>query len=304
MTLGGRWTADQIPDLGGKTAIVTGANSGIGYQTAKGLARNGARTILACRNRARGERALSALLEAFPHALAELMVLDLADLGAVRRFAEAYRQENGRLDILINNAGVMMSPQRRRVDGFKPHFGVNHLGHFALTGSLIDLIVGTAGARVVTVSSVMHLFGRIDLENLNAERSYSRIGAYSASKLANLLFSYELQRRLEAAGADAISVAAHPGWVATGLLKEAAALHTFNRLSAQPARMGALPVLYAATDPAVQGGEFYGPRGLGGIRGYPHKARSSQRSRDRELAARLWAASERLTGVLWGSLDS
>jgi NAD(P)-dependent dehydrogenase (short-subunit alcohol dehydrogenase family) len=303
MRLWGRWTAGQVPDLGGKTAVVTGANSGIGFETAKGLAGHGARTILACRDRVRGERALSALLEAFPHALAELMVLDLADLGAVRRFAQAYRQENSRLDILINNAGVMMSPQRRTADGFQSHFGVNHLGHFALTGSLIDLILGTAGARVVTVSSVMHLLGRIDLEDLRAEHPY-RTRAYSASKLANLLFSYELQRRLEAVGADAISVAVHPGWVVTGLLKEAAVLHTVNRLSAQPAAMGALPVLYAATAPTVQGGAFYGPRGLAGLRGYPHRARSSRRSRDRELAALLWAASERLTGVLCGPLDS
>ncbi len=298
----GRWTAARIPDLRGKTAIVTGANSGIGYETAKELAGHGAHTVLACRDRTKGERAQEALVAAFPGASAELMVLDLADLSSVCRFAEGFRGSHGRLDLLINNAGVMMPAQRRTADGFEPHFGVNHLGHFALTGRLIGLMKDTVGARVVTVSSVVHLAGRIDLDNAHPQHPYGRVGAYAASKLANLLFCYELQRRLRAAGAAAISVAAHPGWAATGLLRETAAFRVANRVSAQPASVGALSVLYAATAPAVQGGEFYGPGGLGGIWGYPVIARSSRRSRDRELAVRLWAASERLTGVPWGGL--
>lgn len=295
----GKWSADQMPDLSGKLAIVTGANSGIGFETARHLAAHGAHTILACRDRGRGEQALAALLAADPRAPAELMSLDLADLSAVRGFVRAFRERHGRLDLLINNAGVAFPPERRTVDDFEAHYGVNHLGHFALTGSLIDLLVGSPAGRVVTVSSVVHWVGRIDLESRAPDHLLGRVRAYAMSKLANLLFCFELQRRLEAAGSPAISVAAHPGLAATGLLRNARLFRPVLGLSGQSGATGALAVLFAATAPAVQGGDYYGPRGWVGVRGYPAKVRASRQSRDPEAAECLWKASEELTGVRW-----
>jgi NAD(P)-dependent dehydrogenase (short-subunit alcohol dehydrogenase family) len=292
-----KWTAENIPDLTGKIAIVTGANSGIGYEMARALARKAATVILACRNKDKGEAAIRQIDREYPQAKAELMQLDLADLASVRRFAGEFTRRYDRLDILLNNAGVMVPPFGKTADGFETQFGTNHLGHFALTGLLYDLIIHTPRARVVTLSSGGHRFGTIDFDNLNAEKGYDGQRAYAQSKLANLLFTYELQRRFEGAGVDAIAAAAHPGWTATNLQVHWRMVRILNPLMAQKPKMGALPALYAATAPDVHGGDYYGPGGWQELRGYPTKVRSSDRSHDTAVAARLWAVSEELTGV-------
>ncbi|MEW5870109.1 MAG: oxidoreductase [Chloroflexota bacterium] len=292
-----KWTAEDVPDLDGKVAIVSGANSGIGYAMAQALAGKRATVVLACRNQEKGEAAARQIGQARPGAQAEWMQLDLADLAAVRGFAEAFTRRYGRLDILINNAGIMAVPFGKTVDGFELQFGSNHLGHFALTGLLLGTILGTPGARVVTVSSWGHYFGDIDFDHLNGEKHYDRQRAYAQSKLANLLFTYELQRRFEEAGAAAIAAAAHPGWTATNLQAHWPMVRALNPLLAQKPEMGALPALYAASAPEVQGGDYYGPDGWLELGGYPRKVRSSQRSHDTALAGRLWAVSEDLSGV-------
>ena len=291
------WTAENIPDLSGKSAVITGANSGIGYETALALAGKGATTILACRSQSKGETAVAQIRRQFPQAPAELMPLDLADLAAVRHFAVALQERIDRLDLLINNAGVMAPPFGQTADGFELQFGVNHLGHFALTGLLLDLIKRASGSRVVTVSSLMHRRGQIDFDNLNGERGYNRAAAYGQSKLANLLFTYELQRKLDSAQIDTLSVAAHPGWAATNLQQHSRPVNFMNRFLAQSAAMGALPTLYAATAPDVQGGDYYGPGRRFESVGYPRKVASNGRSHDTAVATRLWAISEQLTGV-------
>jgi NAD(P)-dependent dehydrogenase (short-subunit alcohol dehydrogenase family) len=301
------WTAADIPDQTGRTAVVTGANSGIGYHQALELARHGAHVVLACRDTGRGAAALSQLTAALPGASADVAALDLADLGSVRRFADSYRAGHAGLDILVNNAGVMALPRRSTADGFELQFGTNHLGHFALTGLLLPHLRDRPGARVVTVSSLLHPFGRIDFGNLNAERRYRKWAAYTQSKLANLLFALELQRRLDAAGAGVVSIAAHPGVAATNLHASGPRL-AGNRLrerlaqfggglAYQPAPMGALPVLRAATDPTVRGGDYLGPANRFGSRGLPRPATPSRRARDDATARRLWDVSEQLTGV-------
>jgi NAD(P)-dependent dehydrogenase (short-subunit alcohol dehydrogenase family) len=291
------WTAENIPDLSGKIAIVTGANSGIGYEIARALARKQATVILACRNKDKGEAAVQQIDQEYPQAKAELMQLDLSDLASVRRFADEFISHYNRLDILINNAGIMAIPFGKTADGFELQFGTNHLGHFALTGLLLDLILRTSQARVITVSSGGHRFGKIDFDNLNGEKRYDRGRAYAQSKLANLLFTYELQRRFENAGVDTIAVAAHPGWTATNLQAHWRTVRILNPFIAQPPKMGALPALYAATAPDVQGGNYYGPRGWQELRGYPIKVKSSKSSYDTAVAARLWTVSEEMTGV-------
>ncbi|HET9914951.1 MAG TPA: oxidoreductase [Anaerolineales bacterium] len=290
------WTAKNIPDLTGKVAVVTGANSGLGYETARALACKNATVILACRNKQKGEAAIRRIVQEYPEAKTECMRLDLSDLTAVRCFADEFTGRYHRLDLLINNAGIMAIPFGKTVDGFEIQFGTNHLGHFALTGLLLKLITCTPKARVVTVSSSMHLFGKIDFDNLNGEKSYHRQGAYAQSKLANLLFTYELQRRFECAGVDAIAAAAHPGWTETNLQVHWKVLWMMNSFAGQRPEMGALPTLYAAAAPDVQGGEYYGPRGLQ-VWGYPTRVRSNKRSHDIAVAARLWGISEELTGV-------
>jgi NAD(P)-dependent dehydrogenase (short-subunit alcohol dehydrogenase family) len=287
----------DIPDLGGKTAIVTGANSGIGYEMARALACKGATVILACRNKEKGEAAVRQIAQEFPEAKAELMQLDLSDLGSVRRFSDEFTNRYDRLDILINNAGIMRTPFGKTVDGFELQFGTNHLGHFAFTGLLLNLITCTLQSRVITVSSGGERFGEIDFENLNAEKDYDRGKAYGQSKLANLLFTYELQRRFKAAGVDAIAAAAHPGWTATNLQVHWRMVRMLNPLISQKPDIGALPALYAATAPDVQGGDYYAPDGRLELRGYPTKVRSSDRSYDTAVAARLWTVSEELTDV-------
>ncbi|MFE2292391.1 oxidoreductase [Streptomyces sp. NPDC059452] len=301
------WKLHDMPDLSGRTAVVTGANSGIGAVTALALARSGARTVLACRDAERGRRALEAVRRAAPRSDARLVRLDLADLGSVAEAADALAKEvDGRLDLLVNNAGVMALPPLRTADGFEMQFGTNHLGHFALTLRLLPVLGVNGPARVVTLSSLGHRIGRIDLENLNAERGYSKWGAYAQSKLANLLFTAELDRRARASGRDLTALAAHPGLAATELgqagpklsgRRWAARLERASRLYTQPASAGALPTLYAATLPAAPGGSYYGPGCLGETRGAPAEARTSARARDMVMARALWEESARLTGL-------
>ncbi|MEZ4671202.1 MAG: oxidoreductase [Anaerolineae bacterium] len=304
------WTSADIPNLTGKVAIVTGANSGIGYETAVELARKDASVIMTARTLEKGNAAVDALRRTVHEADVEVIVLDLADLASVRAFAEAFRQKYTRLDILCNNAGVMAIPYQTSADGFEMQFATNHLGHFALTGLLLDTLLNTPGARVVTVSSNLHRSGQIDFDTLDNATNYSPATAYSRSKIANLLFTYELQRRLERRQADVISVAAHPGYAATNLQfvgpqmmgsRLRASLMTLgNNLLAQNAAMGALPTLYAATASDVHGGDYFGPNGFMHMRGYPVKEQSSKDSHDSQLAARLWEVSEKMAMVHYG----
>ena len=291
------WTAEAISDQSGRVAIVTGSNSGIGFETARVLAGNGATVVMACRNLEKANPKADEIRAAHPGANVDVMQLDLSDLDSVRRFAEAFRAKHSRLDLLINNAGIMVPPYGKTAQGFETQFGVNHLGHFALTGSLLDLMTHTPDSRIVTVSSVAHLMGRIDFSDLNWENGYKAQAAYGQSKLANLLFTYELQRRLAAAGKDTLAVAAHPGWTETNLQAHAKAVKFMNRFFAQNALMGALPTLYAATEPSVHGAEYFGPSGFMEMNGPPKKVKSNKRSHDRNVAERLWNVSEELTGV-------
>ena len=304
-----RWTADDIPDLTGKVAIVTGANSGVGLEAARELARKGAATVLACRSVERGQRALDALRAELPAADAVLMELDLASLDSIGRFADTFRERHERLDLLINNAGIMAVPYARTADGFESQMGVNHLGHFALTGQLIDLIAATPGARVVNVSSLAHRNVSMDFGNLLYENGgYSPMRAYGRSKLANLLFTRELQRRFEAAGVDALALGAHPGFSETSLAVHLrrgwqAPVMLLISLLSQSAAKGALPTLRAAADADARGGQFYGPHGFMGIRGLPVAVEPNAVARDEDAARRLWEASERLTGVGYAPLE-
>ena len=299
------WTANDIPDQTGRTAVVTGANSGLGYQTALELARRGARVVLACRDEGRGTAAVERLTTEVPGARVVLRRLDLADLAGVREFAAGL--DGDHVDLLINNAGVMAIPYARTADGFEMQFGVNHLGHFALTGLLLPRLLATPGARVVSVSSMVHMIANIDPGDLNSERHYRKWIAYGRSKTANLLFIHELARRLRAAGSDVVAAAAHPGYADTNLQTAGAKLEGSrlaeraaglgNRLFAQSAAGGALPTLYAATAPGVQPDAFFGPslRGLG--RGGASPSIRAPWTLDDAAAERLWTASEQLTGV-------
>jgi NAD(P)-dependent dehydrogenase (short-subunit alcohol dehydrogenase family) len=296
-----KWTVGDMPDQMGKVAIVTGANRGIGYEVARALASKGAQVILACRSQGKGAAAAQKICKEHPDAIVDLMPFDLADLSSIHKSAGEFTAHHDRLDMLVNNAGVRMAPElRRTADGFEAQFGTNHLGHFALTGLLLEAIKHTPGARVVTISSVAHRQGQMDFDNLNAERSYNQQTAYGTSKLANLLFTYELQRRFEAAGADAIAVAAHPGWTATSFTEHPALIRLFSSLLAMPPEQGALPALYAATAPDVNGGNCYGPDGLEQIWGYPKQVETSALSHYQGTAKRLWKVSENLTGVTFG----
>jgi NAD(P)-dependent dehydrogenase (short-subunit alcohol dehydrogenase family) len=298
-----KWTADRIPDQSGRTAIVTGANSGLGLVTARELARAGARVVLACRTTQKGEAALRDCRPAAPEAELEPEQLDLASLDSVREFAERFRSGHDGLDLLINNAGVMATPRRSTADGFELQFGTNHLGHFALTGLLIGEMEGREDARVVTLSSGAHRIGRIAFDNLGGDRRYFRWRAYGQSKLANLLFALELDRRLRAAGSTVKSLAAHPGYAATNLqfagppAVDAAVMKLGNALIAQNDEMGALPALYAATEPGLEGGTFCGPDGFLEQRGHPKPVAPNSAARDRDVARRLWEVSEEMTGV-------
>jgi NAD(P)-dependent dehydrogenase (short-subunit alcohol dehydrogenase family) len=297
------WTADEMPDQTDRVAVVTGANSGLGLVTARELARAGARVVLGCRNAAKGESALREIEASAPGATVELAALDLGSLESVKEFAHGFRAEHDGLDLLINNAGLMAPPRGETADGFELQFGTNHLGHFALTGLLIGVMEGREDARVVTLSSFGHRTGRIDFNDPQSRRRYNRWRAYGQSKLANLLFTFELDRRLRAAGSSIRALGAHPGYAATNLQSAAppavdrVVMSVSNRLIAQTADMGALPTLYAATYPGLAGGTCVGPGGIGGLRGHPRPVGTSKAARDEATAEQLWRMSEELTGV-------
>jgi len=299
-----KWTTADIPDQTGRVAVITGANTGLGYETALALAAHGAQVVLAVRNLDKGKDAATRIIAESPHADVVLQELDLTSLESVRAAARQLRSDHDRIDLLINNAGVMWTPKSTTSDGFELQFGTNHLGHFAFTGLLPDRLLPVAGSRVVTVSSIGHrIRADIHFDDLQWERSYNRVAAYGQAKLANLLFTYELQRRL-ASHETTIAAAAHPGGSNTELtrnlppLVQPATYRLFG-IIAQDAAAGALPTLRAATDPAVLGGQYYGPDGVGQMRGYPKVVQSSKKSHDVDLQRRLWTVSEELTGVVY-----
>ncbi|MEO3785077.1 oxidoreductase [Actinocorallia sp. B10E7] len=291
-----KWTTDDIPQQSGRTYVVTGANSGLGLETTRELAARGAHVIMACRDLAKGRKACAEL----HGGQVEVRRLDLADLDSVREFAGTVEKA----DVLVNNAGIMMPPLRRTRQGFELQFGTNHLGHFALTGLLLDRLSEGDAPRVVTVTSALHRRGSIDFDDLNAERSYSPTGHYANSKFANVLFGLELDRRLRAAGSPVLSLLAHPGYAATNLQSSGPTgllgliMKPGNLLLAQSAARGAIPQLYAATAAEAEPGGFYGPDGLQESRGrHPKPVRPVRSATDPELARRLWSVSEELTGV-------
>lgn len=302
-----QWLASDMPSLQGKISIVTGANSGLGLETTLGLAAAGATVVMACRNPAKAEPALAQLLQKLPQAQLQLMTLDLSDLASVRQFAAACAQRFSHIDLLCNNAGVMALPYQLTRDGFEMQIGTNHFGHFALTGLLLPQLKAAPAARIVTVASVAHRGTKgFDLDDPNWQRKpYRKNEAYARSKLANLLFTFELSRRLKASGSTVLAVAAHPGYSATGIVDAATAGSSIKRflaqlgnaLIAQPADRGALPTLYAASMADMQSGEYIGPHGLLQFRGWPTRVNSSAAARDIDAARGLWALSEQLTDV-------
>ncbi len=298
-----KWTAADVPDQSGRVAVITGSNTGIGFHTALVLAEHGATVVLAVRDPEKGRAAAERIAKASPQAAVEVQRLDLSSLASVREAAEALSAAHPRIDLLINNAGVMYTPKQTTVDGFELQFGTNHLGHFALTGLLLPRMMRVKGSRVVTVSSMAHrIMAAIHFDDLQWEHGYNRIAAYGQSKLANLMFTYELQRRLAAKRKPTIAVAAHPGTANTELTRY---LPPFLRpaerllwpMVVQGAAMGALPTLRAATDTEVAGGQYYGPNGLGEQRGHPKLVEASKQAHDVELQQRLWAVSQELTGI-------
>jgi NAD(P)-dependent dehydrogenase (short-subunit alcohol dehydrogenase family) len=300
-----KWTAADVPDQSKRTAIITGSNTGIGYEAAAVLAAKGAHVVLAVRNLDKGNDAVARIKSASPNARVSVQELDLTSLDSIRAAADALRVTYPRIDLLINNAGVMHTPRSTTKDGFELQFGTNHLGHFALTGQLLDNMLPIEGSRVVTVSSQAHRFrGTIDFDDLHAEKKYDRAGAYARSKVANLMFTYELARRLKSKGAPTIATAAHPGSSSTELTRNYPAwmqkpVDIAWGLIAQSPEMGALPTLRAATDPSVRNGEYYGPDGVGQQRGHPKRVESNRQSYDVELQRRLWEVSGKLTNVTY-----
>jgi NAD(P)-dependent dehydrogenase (short-subunit alcohol dehydrogenase family) len=293
-----KWDSNNIPDQKGRVAIVTGSSSGIGYETARVLDEKNAKVIIAVRNLQKGNAAAHKILDRHPNADVEVMQLDLANLESVRNFAVEFKNNFSRLDLLINNAGVMMPPYSKTADGFELQFGTNHLGHFALTGLLLGLIKSTPGSRIVNVSSSVHTYGDLDLDDLNWEkRPYKKMKSYGDSKIANLYFTYELQRRLDRNGGNTLVAASHPGWTATELQRYSGLLSFLNHFFSQDITMGALPTLYAAVDTDVKGGDYYGPSGWREMKGYPKKVESNKLSHNEEIARKLWEISEELTGV-------
>ncbi len=301
---GGRWAEADVPGQHGRTALVTGANSGLGFSVAAVLAARGATVVLACRDAGKARDAADRIGAATPGAATEIVRLDLASLASVREAAEEVRSRHTGLDLLINNGGVMFPPRAETEDGFELQLGTNHLGHFALTGLLLDRLLAVPGSRVVAVSSLAHRAGRINFDDLQSARRYRRFAAYAQSKLANLMFAHELQRRLTEASGKTMSLAAHPGYSRTSLVRHMpswmqAADGIAVPLISQTSEMGALPLLRAATDPAARGGEFYGPGGPAQLTGYPKLVGQSKAAQDADAQRRLWSESERLTGVTY-----
>lgn len=300
-----KWTHADIPDQTGKLALVTGANSGIGFEAARALARRGATVVLGCRDVGRADEAAARIRAESAAVAPVVMCLDLADLDDVRRFAEEFSARFDRLDLLINNAGVMMPPASTTKQGFELQFGVNHLGHFALTGLLLPRLQAAGGARVVNVSSQAHRQGRMNFDDIDFHtRRYDRMAAYGQSKLANLLFTFEAVRRFAAAGIDVVVAAAHPGWTRTNLQKHWGLADLLNPLLGMPPAKGALPTLRAATDPAVRPGDYFGPRWIYQMWGYPRRVGTTRAARNLEDAARLWEVSQLRTGVVYPSNDA
>lgn len=298
-----KWTTGKIEDLNGKRIVITGSSHGIGYEAAEILAAKGAEVVLAVRNSEKGERAAAKIRSMNVSQPVVVMVLDLADLESVKRFAEEFKSRYDRLDVLINNAGVMIPPYKKTKDGFELQFGTNHLGHFALTGQLLPVLMNTPLSRIVSISSIAARRAKIHFDNLDGSKGYRPMKFYRQSKLANLMFAIELQKRLESAGSSTISVACHPGISATNLLSRGKEHETGRvmkallRLVAQPASMGALPTLCAATHPDLRGGEYIGPEGPGNTRGYPVLNNDPARVYKPDISARLWEVSEALTGT-------
>ncbi|MFV0316735.1 MAG: oxidoreductase [Microthrixaceae bacterium] len=306
-----RWDVADIPDQRGRVVVVTGANAGLGFATASQLAASGATVVLAVRNPERGEAAIAEMRAAVPGADLALQQVDLASLDSIRAATRQLRSSHPRIDVLINNAGVVFTQRTLTADGFELQFGTNHLGHFALTAGLIGSMLDVEGSRVVTIASLGHWFPfHFDLDHVRCERGYNRFAAYTRSKVANLLFTYELNRRLRSAGAPTISVAAHPGNSDTAIADHLPGMEFMHRhfsALAQPAASGMLPALRAATDPTVGGGQYLGPDRLAETRGHPIVVRSSSRTQDRALMARLWELSEEWTGIpfdLCGNTDA
>lgn len=300
-----KWTTNNIPDLRGKVILVTGGNSGLGFESVKACVEKDAEVILACRNIQKGETAKSEIVKTYPKANIQVMELDLMDLSSIKDFASSFNAKYNRLDVLLNNAGIMMTPYSMTKDGFESQLGTNHLGHFALTGQLFDIIQKTPESRIVNISSLAHKGGTFDFEDLlySNGSSYDPMKAYRRSKMANLLFTYELQRKLAATQSDTIAVAAHPGVSMTNLanhLKGSFMFKIFELIggfiSHDPAK-GALPGIRASIDPTVHGGEYYGPDGMMEMKGNPVKVASNKASHNQEDARKLWEVSEQMTGV-------
>ncbi len=293
-----KWTEKNIPNQSGKVAIVTGSNTGIGFEAAKMLAGNGAKVIMAVRTIQKGEEAAEKIRVKFADANVYVMELDLADLESVKSFADEFKKAFSQIDLLINNAGVMIPPYTKTKDGFELQLGTNHLGHFALTAQLLDILKQTENSRVVNVASLAHTRGELDFDDLNWEnRSYSKWKAYGDSKLANLYFTYELQRKFEEYGFDTIAVAAHPGGTNTDLARHNFIFGLLGSIIGQSPEMGALPTVCAATDENIEGGDYTGPDGFGEFYGNPIKVDSNRLSKDEMIAKRLWKISEEMTGV-------
>ena len=302
------WTEADIGDQTGRTILITGANSGIGYEAARALAQHGAHVVLGCRTRSKADDAVARIDATNPSGSTEILEMDLADLDSVADAAARFASEHERLDVLVNNAGLMATPKQRTAQGFEMQFGVNHLGHFALTGHLIEMLMASGPARVVSISSQGHRPGKIRFDDINSEKKYSAWPAYFQSKLANLLFTRELQRRLALAESEVIAVAAHPGLSSTNLGHESSGVLSsmmqwtrpvFDRFASQSAAMGALPTLRAAVEESVAGGDYFGPNGFGEQRGHPVKVDASSRAKDDAAAGRLWELSEELTAVAY-----
>jgi len=305
---GANWTADKMGSQAGKTVLITGANSGIGYQTALELARHGANVLLGCRSADKGQEARERIRKEIPGAQPAVVALDVASLASVRGFAKEFVASGAVLDVLVNNAGVMaLSKREVTEDGFERQFATNHLGHFALTGLLIPALLRSSAPRVVTVASLAHRTGRMDWDNLQGERNYDPWGAYNQSKLANILFARELDRRAREQGSKLTSVAVHPGVSMTQIARygtdfKSRMVRMLGPVLLQSEAMGALPTLYAATAPDVQGGQYWGPGGFKEVRGHPALVRPEPQALEQKAGARLWQVSAELTGVVYPPL--